>query len=173
MSGTSMATPHVAAVAALIASAKPTLTAADLRDALLSTATPASKCNQCTWRGSTCWRVSAVTCTASMTGSGVVDAYNAYLKVTGAAPPVKCWAGANANLQSDANQMRKFCKCAQGTYGYQSASGATKKNAYRYSDAADNTNWATVSASKVSAVTYVKCADGKQYNTNQDQYHAA
>ncbi|WP_343123758.1 S8 family serine peptidase [Lysobacter sp. Root604] len=38
MSGTSMATPHVSGAAAVVWSAKPTATAAQVRDALLTTA---------------------------------------------------------------------------------------------------------------------------------------
>lgn len=69
MSGTSMACPHVAGVAALVWSAKPTLTNVQLRNALNTTANDM-------WNDS--WRY----------GNGLVDAWAAYEYVTdGTTPP--------------------------------------------------------------------------------------
>jgi hypothetical protein len=83
MSGTSMATPHVSGVVALLLQKNPTLTPAQVKSALFTTANPVNKCYKCTrWIGSSCTGQTTVTCTASMTGAGVVDAYNAYQAVT-------------------------------------------------------------------------------------------
>lgn len=68
MSGTSMACPHVAGVAALVWSAKPTLTNVQLRDALKTTADDL-------WHDP--WRY----------GYGLVNALAAYQYVTGGTPP--------------------------------------------------------------------------------------
>jgi len=82
MSGTSMATPNVAGIAALLLQANPGLTAGEIKTALYSTANPASKCYRCTsWLGSSCYSQSQVACTQDITGAGVVNAYEAYLSV--------------------------------------------------------------------------------------------
>jgi subtilisin family serine protease len=72
MTGTSMATPHVTGVVALLLQANSTLTTSMIKTILYSTASPVNKC----YSGS-----SEVTCTPEMTGAGVVNAYKAYLYV--------------------------------------------------------------------------------------------
>lgn len=65
----------------------------------------------------------------------------------------------------------KFCKCAQGDYGYQSYSSTkAKKTAYQYVDPADNLNWAVTAVSTSSPVKSVKCVNGVTYSTGQDYY---
>jgi hypothetical protein len=83
MSGTSMATPHVAGVVALLYDANPGLNTEGVKQALYTTADPAGICYQCTkWAGTQCVRTSIVTCTDSITGAGVVDAFGAYSAVS-------------------------------------------------------------------------------------------
>ena len=83
MDGTSMSTPHVTGVAALLLETDPTLTDNEIKNAMYSTADPAVACYECTrwsWWG-TCRRQSQVTCTSDIVGAGIVDAYGAYLSV--------------------------------------------------------------------------------------------
>ena len=80
---------------------------------------------------------------------------------------VKCWSGSNQYLDRTADQARKFCKCAQGSYGYNSYkySSSTKK-VYKYVDPANNTNWNVTSISSYRPVYSVTCTNGKVYPTN-------
>ncbi|MFH1125703.1 MAG: hypothetical protein V1703_01135, partial [Candidatus Altiarchaeota archaeon] len=83
---------------------------------------------------------------------------------------VKCWSGQNQYLEQNTNQFSKFCKCAQGTYGYKGTVAAGNKALYRYVDSNDNENWETT-AIRGKAVSNVQCNDDVWYNTNQDQYY--
>jgi len=234
MSGTSMATPHVAGVVALLLDANSGLTTSEIKNALYSTANPVNKCYKCTlWIGTYCYRQSQVTCTSDITGKGVVDAYDAYLyvmpsttttiptttttpvtttippttttipsttttlpattttsttttstttttpatttttPVTTTMPTTKCWSGSYQYLYRNSNQMKKFCKCAQGTYGYKSYTYSwTRKTVYYYVDSGDNTNWSVSSRSSYLPVTQVTCTNGQMYPTNQDYYYS-
>ncbi len=87
MSGTSMATPHVAGTAALLLQTKPTATVAEIKEAIYNTADPVSRCYQCTrWFFGSCLRQSEVACTPELVGHGLVNAYEAYLAVKPAEP---------------------------------------------------------------------------------------
>jgi len=85
---------------------------------------------------------------------------------------VKCWDATNNFLRKGiSNQLRKFCKCAQGTYGYSSyhiASGT--KTVYYYIDSGNNNNWATASISQKNPADRVRCSNGVSYYTNQNYY---
>jgi subtilisin family serine protease len=302
MSGTSMSTPHVSGVIALLLGTNPGLTTSEIKAALYDTASPVNKCYKCTrWAGTRCLRQAVVTCTLDVTGTGVVNAYGAYLAVKPEVPncsvneecndglycngvetcvagvcqpgtqvgcsnlgdqcndgvcdeaadscaaqpkpdgtscddglycnvgetcqigvctggqvracddgkscttdscneemdtcenvwpgcgiadgccgpacssindtdcAVKCWSAEYQYLYNNKNQAKKFCKCAQGTYGYNSYSyNSGSKTVYRYLDSGNNENWGTTSALSYSPVWSVKCTDGKWYNTSQD-----
>ncbi|MFZ5559887.1 MAG: S8 family peptidase [Patescibacteria group bacterium] len=84
---------------------------------------------------------------------------------------VKCWDGTNQYLYRAADQFRKFCKCAQGTYGYNSYKYSWgTKIVWKYIDPANNENWAVSSQNSYVPVYQVTCTDGKAYPTNQDYY---
>ncbi len=185
MSGTSMATPHVSGVVALLLNTKPSLTTSEIKTALYNTAKTVNKCYKCTlWLGSTCYSQAETPCTRDITGAGVVDAYGAYLYVkspttttttttiptttvptttttvvttTTTLPQTKCWSGTYQYLLKNNNQAKKFCKCAQDTYGYRSYNTVSgKKIAYYYVDSGNNQNWAVSSKSTSSPIYQVQ-----------------
>ena len=82
MTGTSMATPHVSGVIALLLQKNPSATVDEIKNALYSTAKPAAGCYKCkiTW-GGVCFSQYLTTCTSSDQGAGIVDAYEAYLAI--------------------------------------------------------------------------------------------
>ncbi|MHA1287509.1 MAG: S8 family peptidase [Candidatus Thorarchaeota archaeon] len=288
MSGTSMACPHVSGVSALLLSAKPTLTVDEVKTALYTTATAVNKCYQCdfSWNGN-CFLQRQVSCTSSITGAGIVNAWRAYQSITlpttttsttstttsilttstssttsiststsisttssvatttssvttsttttettstssstisstssvttttstttseettsitttessttsvpttsstttvpttetttstelttTVTPTVKCWDGSNQLLYRNRKQMRKFCKCAQGTYDYSSYSYSWgRRTVYYYVDSGDNEKWETKTRYSYLPVHRVKCVDGNYYPTNQDYYY--
>ncbi|MFH0955874.1 MAG: S8 family serine peptidase [Candidatus Falkowbacteria bacterium] len=82
---------------------------------------------------------------------------------------VKCWSGTNQYLYRAVEQARKFCKCAQGTYGYNSYKyNWSTKTVYEYSDTGNNANWDVNSLSSRNPVYSVTCTDSKAYPTNVD-----
>jgi len=84
---------------------------------------------------------------------------------------VKCWSGTNQYLYRAADQARKFCKCAQGTYEYKSYSYSFKRaTVYYYLDSGDNEKWDVSLRSTYLPVYQVVCTDGKAYLTNQDYF---
>ena len=84
---------------------------------------------------------------------------------------IKCWSANYQYLYGAANQYKKFCKCATGTYGYNSYNLSTgSKKTYRYADAANNNNWNTTYYTTSSPVYSVKCLNGVGYDTNKDYY---
>ncbi len=89
MGGTSMASPHIAGVVALLLETKPTATDSEIKTAIYSTATPANRCYQCTrWSGWGCRKQRQVACTPEIEGAGIVNAYQAYLAIQPTGP--KC-----------------------------------------------------------------------------------
>jgi len=82
---------------------------------------------------------------------------------------VKCWSGSNEYLYRNKDQAKKFCKCAQGTYGYNDYTNKRAKvTVYQYVDTGDNENWDVESKSSYLPVYKVTCTDGNVYLTNQD-----
>ena len=86
-------------------------------------------------------------------------------------PTVKCWSADYQYLYRNSNQMRKFCKCAEGNYGYNSYSYMWgRRTVYYYLDYKNNENWDATTRSSYLPVYQVVCTDGKTYATNQDYY---
>jgi hypothetical protein len=70
----------------------------------------------------------------------------------------------------------KFCKCAEGSYGYQGYTRTTSGyyTSYYYGSSADNANYAAISSANDNKPYYlVQCNDGVWYNTNRDYYTGA
>ncbi len=85
---------------------------------------------------------------------------------------VKCWSAEYTYLKRSSSQFKKFCKCVEGTYGYQSYSYSWgKKTAYQYADSGNNENWETISSNTYFPAYRVRCTDGNWYNANQDYYY--
>jgi minor extracellular protease Epr len=83
----------------------------------------------------------------------------------------KCWSASYQYLYMNSNQAKKFCKCAQGTYGYKSYKyNFARKTVYYYLDSNDNNNWDVSSRSSYNPIYQVTCTDGKIYQTNKDYY---
>ncbi len=83
-----------------------------------------------------------------------------------------CWSGENQYLYRNRSQLKKFCKCAQGTYKYNNYRYFIgRRTVYKYKDAGDNENWEVTSRSSYVPVYKVKCADGVEYPTNKDYYY--
>ncbi|MFH0928905.1 MAG: S8 family peptidase [Candidatus Aenigmatarchaeota archaeon] len=88
------------------------------------------------------------------------------------ATAVKCWSGDYQFLYRNSNQMKKFCKCAMGTYGYNSYSYSWgRKTVYYYLDSENNENWVVSSRSSYLPVNKVVCADNVTYPTDEDYYY--
>jgi hypothetical protein len=83
----------------------------------------------------------------------------------------KCWSASYQYLLRNSNQAKKFCKCTQGTYGYNTYSyNFGRKTVYYYLDSNDNSNWAANSMSSFYPIYRVKCTDGQWYSTNQNYF---
>lgn len=89
----------------------------------------------------------------------------------GVCEAVLCWSGTNQYLYKDPAQASKFCKCAEGNYGYTSYKlSVGKKTAGKYIDTADSTDWNVDEVLTRNPIYSVTCADGKAYSTNADYY---
>jgi len=86
-------------------------------------------------------------------------------------PEVMCWNGGYQYLYRNNGQAGKFCKCAQGTYGYKSyVSKIARATVYQYVDTGNNENWSVTSRSSNLPVYQVTCTDGVAYLTNNNYY---
>ncbi|MDP1538930.1 MAG: S8 family peptidase [bacterium] len=86
-----------------------------------------------------------------------------------APPAVKCWSKDYQYLYKASDQAKKFCKCAQSSYGYNSyklSIGA--KTTGKYVDIGDNTVWSATSVFSRNPISSVTCTDGRAYPTNVD-----
>lgn len=94
-----------------------------------------------------------------------------YLTDNDCAAAVKCWSGEYNYLTRNRNQFKKFCKCTEGNYDYQSYSTTRgRQTAFQYLNTGNNENWETKSTSTFYPAHQVKCSDGNWYPTNQDYY---
>lgn len=107
-------------------------------------------------------------CTNGVCCSGICQ-----IDITACPTAVKCWNGTtNLYLYRTADQAKKFCKCAQGSYGYKSYKyNRSIKTVYKYVNTADNTIWDVTSLSSYGPIYSVTCTDGKAYPTNLDYYY--
>lgn len=78
----------------------------------------------------------------------------------------------NGDDMNDMNQLKKFCKCAEGNYAYQRYRTSWRaKTAYMYESSDDDLKWDTTFVGSASRPVYkVKCSDGVYYRTNEDYY---
>jgi len=101
--------------------------------------------------------------------SGYQDIIALKGKSVGPEPAEKCWSGTNQYLYGAADQAKKFCKCAQGTYGYKSYKyNRLLKTVWKYINTADNIVWGVTKASSRNPIYSVTCADGMAYLTGLD-----
>ena len=85
---------------------------------------------------------------------------------------VLCWSADYQYLYRHRSQIKKFCKCAQGTYGYNNYSYSWgRATVYYYTDSGNNENWNVTFRSSYLPVYQVQCTDGLNYLTNQDYYY--
>ena len=201
-SGTSMATPHVSAVVALLKEVNSALTDAQIKDALYKTAKDLGSTGWDKYYGwgrvdalaavnsvlppttttttttTTTPSTTTIQTTVPITTTTIITTTTTPITTTTIISPTTCWSGSYQYLYSGSNnqgnggsinQAKKFCKCAQGTYGYNSYRYSNKRaTVYYYLDDKDNTNWNTGSRTSNSPIYQVTCKDGKAYPTNQD-----
>ena len=115
-----------------------------------------------TTRTTTTTSISTTTSSTSTTSSTTT---------TVAYSPVKCWNSSAYISYSLTNNLRKFCKCAFGSYGYSAVSlMSANKNTQEYTDLSNNTNWATHVNSNDYGVVNVTCLNGLVYRSDKDYY---
>ena len=125
----------------------------------------ADTCNNVGTCSASCSYTDIVSC---ISGDGCCPAGCTYPTDTDCSLAEECWSGTNEYLFRDPDQAKKFCKCAEGDYGYQSfKSNRSLKTVYKYDNTADNTIWSASSLDS-NPITSVICTDGVAYPTDQD-----
>jgi serine protease len=191
--GTSMATPHVSGVAALLIANGNANTPDQIREALQSTAEDKGTSGRddiygwglvdayaavnyvpttTTTTVPTTTTTTILTTTTTTIPTTTTTTTTTTSTTTTTVPTTKCWSAQYQYLYRAADQARKFCKCAQGTYGYQSYKYSWgTKTVWKYVDPANNENWQVASTSSYTPLYSVTCTDGKAYPTNIDYYY--
>lgn len=179
-SGTSMATPHVAGLAGLIFGYNSGLSNNQVRstietyaDDIAGTGTYWSQGRINAYRSLSSFSVTPTpTPEVTPTPTPTPTVAPTPTPTPTPAPEVMCWNGDYQYLYRNNSQAKKFCKCAQGSYGYNSYKyNRSIKTVYKYVDTTDNTNWDVTSLSSYGPIYSVTCIDGKAYPTNQDYYY--
>ena len=174
-SGTSMATPHVAGLAGLLFGYNLGLSNTQVRSAIETYADDIAGTGSYWSQG----RINAyrslsslsVTPTPTLTPTPTPTVAPTPTPTTTPGPSVLCWSGSSQYLYRNNSQAKKFCKCAQGTYGYSSYQyNWSRQTVYYYTDSGDNENWGVTLRSSYLPVSSVTCLDGTVYPTNQNYY---
>ena len=83
----------------------------------------------------------------------------------------KCWSSSYQYLYRDTTQMKKFCECTSGNYGYKSYRyNYVKKTVFYYLDPTNTEIWDTSSRLSYYPVYQVTCPNNKIYQTNLDYF---
>jgi len=86
-------------------------------------------------------------------------------------PKIQCWAGSNQYLFRSSAQVKKFCKCAAGSFVYSSYNYELKsKILFRYNSQYDDEIWTTNSLFSSYPIYEVRCGNGIAYSVKQDYY---
>lgn len=190
--GTSMATPHVAGVAALLISAGKANTPEEVRNILQQTAEDKGAPGRDDIYGWGLVNAAAalgiaitptptpeITPTPTATPSPIPtftptptpSSQPTPTPTPTSSPSGKCWSGEYQYLYRNSAQFKKFCKCASGTYGYKNYRYTWGRQlVYYYVDSSDSENWAVASRTSNLPVYKVTCPDGFTYPTNQDYF---
>ena len=186
--GTSMATPHVSGVAALLVSAGKANTPDEVRTVLQTTAedkgTPgrdsiygwglvdaASALGITPTPAFTPTPTPTLVPTATPTPIPTLEPTLTPTPIPTSYPSNICWSASNRYLYRQASQAKKFCKCAQGDYGYKSYTYSLGKViVYYYADSGNNENWSVSSRTSNLPIVSVRCGDGFDYPTDKDYF---
>jgi len=186
--GTSMATPHVAGVAALVLANGNATTPDEVRAILQETAEDLGDSGRDDTYGyglvdaaAALGAVPTPTLSPSPTATPTPELTPSPTPTPTPTPTVTptptpgeqvlCWSGDYQYLYRNNSQAKKFCKCAQGTYGYNSYKYSRgRQTVYYYTDSKDNENWEVTSRSYYLPVHEVTCTDSVVYPTDKDYF---
>lgn len=185
-SGTSMSTPHVAGLAGLLFGYNPGLTNNQVRSAIETYADDIAGTGTYWSQGRINAYRSLLSFTASTTTPTPVPTPTMAPSPTPTStsspepnptltptpfPEVMCWSGNYQYLYRSSSQAKKFCKCAQGIYRYNSYKyNRGRQTVYYYDNSGDNENWEVTPRSSYLLTDEVTCTDGVAYPTNKDYY---